>query len=167
MNCREAQDQIFAERDGALDATQRAALAAHVAGCPDCRRVSSEVAAGFEAWRTLARNVTVPDSEREWHAIRRQIRGGVAAGEVRLTPSRPGWLTWLVAPLAAAAALALALVISLPSGDRPASPATSPDLVARADSVQVGGRNSSTMVYVDERSGWLIVMASDAPLKSG
>jgi hypothetical protein len=164
MNCREAQTQIFAERDGALAENERAALVSHVAQCGDCRRIREDLATALAHWKTTAQNTLVPDAEREWHAVRRKIRGGVAAGEVRLTPRRPGLLTWLTVPLAAAGALALALFISVPTGPQPE--AVTPQ-VARAESVEVSGRSASTMVTVDEQSGWLIVRASDVTVKQG
>lgn len=167
MNCREAQNQIFAERDGALAETERAALVSHVAQCGGCRQLREDLASALTHWKTTAQTIAVPDAEREWHAVRRKIRGGVEAGEVRLTPRRPTLLTWLTAPLAAAAALALALFISLPD-NRPAHEGVSPAThLARADSVEVSGRAASTSVYVDDKSGWLIVWASDAAPKKG
>jgi hypothetical protein len=168
MNCREAQTQIFAERDSALGDPERAALVAHVAACGACRRVREDLTTTLAYWKTTAQAVVVPDAEREWHAVRRKIRGGVEAGEVRLTPRRPGWLTWLTVPLAAAGALALALYVSMPTGN-PTNPGVRPSTapVARADSVEVGGRNASTMVFLDDKSGWLIVQASDVTPKQG
>jgi hypothetical protein len=168
MNCREAQTQIFAERDGALGEPERAALVSHVAACGDCRRIREDLASVLTHWKTAAQNVVVPDAEREWHAVRRKIRGGVEAGEVRLAPRRPRLLTWLTVPLAAVGALALALFISMPTGPAPdprVEPAVTP--VARAESVEVRGRNASTMVYVDDKSGWLIVAANDIAPKRG
>src|SRR3954471_10104074 len=168
MNCREAQNQIFAERDGALAETERAALVSHVAGCGDCRRMREDLAVTLTHWQATAQDAAVPDAEREWHAVRRKIRGGVEAGEVRLTPRRPGLLTWLAVPVAAAGALALALFISTP-GSTPVDGAVHPPAthLARAESVEVSGRAASTMVYVDDKSGWLIVWASDAAPKRG
>ena len=168
MNCREAQNQIFAERDGALPETERAALVSHVAQCPDCRRIREDLVVAVDFWRVEAAKVIVPDAEREWHAVRRKIRGGVEAGEVRLTPRRPGFFTWLAVPLAAVGALALALFISLPTEKPIGVDGQSPGShVARAESVQVSGRNASTMVYVDDKSGWLIVLASETAPKQG
>jgi hypothetical protein len=161
MNCREAHDQILAERDGALGSPERAALISHVEQCGACRRVREDLTATLSLWQTTARNVVVPDAEREWHAVRRKIRGGVESGEVRLTPHRPAFLTWLAVPVAAAAALALALFIAQPGGGDSGKGASSNfTRVARAESVDAG-RNASTMVYMDDKSGWLIVLASD------
>jgi hypothetical protein len=40
-------------------------------------------------------------------------------------------------------------------------------VAARADAVEAPGGNASTMVFVDDRSGWLIVWASDSGGRSG
>lgn len=161
MNCRQAQDHLFADR-GALETTQRAALEAHVATCPACRRISENLTAALTDWQRAVASVPVPDSEREWHAVRRQIRGGVEAGtRVTLRPSPRRFLPWLAVPLGAAAAIATALyVASDPSQSVPSAPH---GIVARADSVEAPGA-AQTMVYVDEKSGWLVVYAKDSQL---
>lgn len=154
MNCREAQDRILTERDGALDQTSRVALAGHLADCAGCRRVRDDLTAAVSAWRAEVANVRVPDAEREWHAVRRKIRGGetAAAGPAR---SRRSLFTWIALPLGAAAAAAIALFVS-------PSPQFDPAPIAHVDSVEAPGNNASTMVFVDDKSGWLIVWASDA-----
>lgn len=157
MNCREAQDRILADRAEARDAAGRAALAEHLAACASCRRVQTELADALAAWRHDAATVAVPDADREWQAVRRQIRGG-ATGTARPGRSSRSLFAWLALPLGAAAAAALALFIS---------PATRPQFfgptpLGHVDSVETPGNNASTMVFVDEKSGWLIVWASDA-----
>ncbi|MBL9210668.1 MAG: zf-HC2 domain-containing protein [Opitutaceae bacterium] len=154
MNCREAQHRILTERDGALDEPSRAALAGHLADCAGCRRVQDDLTAALSAWRTEVANVTVPDAEREWHAVRRRIRGG-ETGADRPARSRRSLFTWIALPLGAAAAAALALYVS-------PSPRFDPAPIAHVDSVEAPGNNASTMVFVDDKSGWLIVWASDA-----
>ena len=154
MNCREAQDRILTERDGALDETSRAAVALHVAGCADCRRVRADLTAALESWRADVANVIVPDAEREWHAVRRRMRGG-ETGTQSPARSRRSLFTWIALPLGAAAEAALALFIS-------PSPRFDPAPVAHVDSVEAPGNNASTLVFVDDKSGWLIVWASDA-----
>ncbi len=164
MNCREAQELIFADRDGAPD-NGRAALESHLAHCAGCRQVRANLAAALDDWRDAAEKVAVPDVEREWHAVRRRIRGGAQAGAVTTTPPRRQLFAWLALPLGAAAALALALYISPPRPD-----STLPVLpldVASAESVEAPGNNASTMVIVDDKSGWLIVWASDEQPKQG
>lgn len=165
MNCREAQPQIFAERDGALDPVQRAALDGHLAHCDACRRVRDEFSAVFTAWRVDAIRVAVPDAEREWHAVRRRIRGGAETGAARPARPRRNLFTWIAVPLGAAAAVAVALFVTQPAPTTPvavqhAVQHTTPH-VARADSVEAPGNNASTTVFVDDKSGWLIVWASD------
>jgi hypothetical protein len=167
MNCREAQSQIFAERDGALDNNQRATLEGHVASCATCQRVRDDFSAALTAWRNETANAPVPDAEREWHAVRRRIRGGAEAGTAAAARSRPAFFPWLAVPFGAAAALIVALSVA-PSnrdasgGQESATPPASQ--VARAVSVEVPG-HASTMVFVDEKSGWLFVQASDTIAK--
>lgn len=161
MNCREAQHQLFAERDSASDSTRRAALDGHVAECADCQRIRDDLVLAFATWRADATNVVVPDSEREWHEVRRKIRGGATASSAAIPPRR-NWLSWVAVPLGAAAALTLALSVTRQTTELPVKSRSAPQ-VARADSVEAPGNNASTMVFVDDKSGWLIVWASDAP----
>ena len=164
MNCHEAQNHLFAARDSALDSNQRASLDGHVAHCANCRRMRDDLVAAFSVWRKETAEAPVPDVEREWHAVRRRIRGGADAGTTTtLARPRRNFLPWLAVPIGAAAALALALYVGSENGATP--PTTAPGAprthIARADSVEVPG-NASTMVYVDDKSGWLIVWASDS-----
>lgn len=163
MNCREAQSHLFAEGDGALDHNQRVTLEAHVGQCPDCRRIRDDLTAALSAWRSAAATTPVPDVEREWHAVRRRIRGGAETGTA--APARPArpFFPWLMVPVGAAAALALAVYIASPKPEgtvTPAGSAESAPRIARADMVEVPG-GASTIVFVDNKSGWLFVQASD------
>lgn len=161
MNCRQAQDHLFADR-GALDDNQRAALDAHVAACPACRRISENLTAALTDWRRAAELAPVPNAEREWHAVRRKIRGGAEAGATdTITPARRRFLPWLALPLGAAAAIATALYVAQDPTQAPAG--TAHGTIARADSVEAPGA-AQTMVYVDEKSGWLVVYAKDNQL---
>lgn len=161
MNCPEAQRHLFAEAERALDSTQRAALDGHVAQCAGCRRIRDDLSGAIAAWRHENAVAAVPNVEREWQAVRRKIRGGVEAGSTAAHPRR-GLFTWIAIPIGAAAALALALYVGPRTARTPAASAPPPTVqVARADSIEVPG-NASTMVYVDDKSGWLIVWASDA-----
>jgi hypothetical protein len=76
MNCREAQDRILTERDGALDQTSRVALAGHLADCAGCRRVRDDLTAAVSAWRAEVANVRVP---------------GRRARVARRPPKNSGW----------------------------------------------------------------------------
>ena len=162
MNCQEAQDQIFAERDSAPDTTARAALEGHVAHCADCRRIRDDLTAVFVTWRNDAAKVVVPDAEREWHAVRRRIRGGAAAGEqVATSRARRNIFGWLAVPLGAAAACAIAFV-ALRQDPAPKSHHGRPQ-IAQADYVEAPGNNASIVISVDDKSGWVFVVASDEP----
>src|SRR6187549_930473 len=112
MNCREAQPHIFAERDGALDDLRRAALDGHLAQCDACRRIRDDLTAALTSWRADVNRVAVPDVEREWHAVRRRIRGGAETGAARSARPRRNLFTWIAVPVGAAAALAFALFVS-------------------------------------------------------
>lgn len=161
MNCRQAQDHLFADR-GALENDQRDALDAHVATCPACRRINENLTAALTDWRRAAELAPVPDSEREWHAVRRKIRGGAEAGTTgTIAPARRRFLPWLAVPFGAAAAIATALYVA--SDPSQASDGATHSHIARADSVEAPGA-AQTMVYVDEKSGWLVVYAKDNQL---
>ncbi len=165
MNCRQALSLIATERDGSIETAARAGLEAHLAGCAGCRRARSDLAATLEAWRTEVTTVKPPDPDREWLALRRRHRG--AADSERPIPGfHRGRFAWAGISLAAAAALTLALFFPRPTAIDPTANATKP-AVARVDSVEVPGRNTSTMVFVDDKSGWLIVWASDAVGQAG
>ena len=160
MNCREAQSQIFAARDGAPDENPRAALEGHVAHCAACRQVRDNLTAALGAWRTDSARATVPDAEREWHAVRRRIRGGVETNPTVARPRR-SIFAWLPLTLGAAAAAAIALVVVVQQSSSESAGSLSGKVTARADYVEAPGHNASTMVFVDDKSGWVIVLASD------
>ena len=161
MNCRKAQSQIFAERDGALENSLRVALDGHLTSCGDCRRMRENLTAALTAWRIEVIQTPVPDAEREWHAVRRRIRGGVEAGAVRDSRPRRNLFTWVAVPVGAAAAVALAFFVS-PQTSSPLQPGEHIGAhVARANSVEVPGNDATTMVFVDDKSGVLFVLAAD------
>jgi len=153
MNCRSVQRQLSAERDGALAINERAALDSHLAGCADCRRFQSTMKDAAEAWRTTTAQVRMPDAELAWQAVRREIRSSSTASG-RAAP----WFSRWALPIGAAAALAVVAVIVGPQWKQ--APVAPKRDVARADFVEVGS-GSSAMVYVDDKSGWLVVWAAD------
>lgn len=167
MNCREAQSQIFAERDGALDHSQRAALDRHLALCDGCRRSRETFTAALTAWRIEVSQVTVPDAEREWHAVRRRLRGGMEAGAERPERPRRSLFTWLAVPVGAAAAVALAFFVAPSSAPQHSPEAHGGANIARANSVEVSGSKAPSMIFVDDKSGWTFVWAADANPKRG
>lgn len=153
MNCREAESQIFAERDGALEQVQRAALVEHLGRCPGCQRLRDGFAAAIDGWRAETQHARVPDAELEWQKLRREIRGG-AGSKAAAASRRP--LVWFSIPLAAAAALVFAFVLNTKS------PEATPQAVARATpSTTAAPEKSSTVVFTDEKSGWTFVVAAD------
>lgn len=112
-------------------------------------------------WRQDAAKVVVPDPEREWHAVRRRIRGGAALGNVAAASHpRRNIFAWLALPLGAAAACAIAFV-ALRHNSGPAH-AGRPQ-IAQADYVEAPGNNASIVISVDDKSGWVFVVASDEP----
>ena len=167
MNCREAQSHLFTARDSALENDLRAALDGHFASCDGCRRMRDDLTAALTVWRAGTHQATLPDAEREWHAVRRRIRGGEEAGAARATRPRRNLFTLLAVPLGAAAAVALALFVS------PTSTSTIPGHdhaganIARAHPVEVSGSQAPSMVFVDDKSGWTFVWANEAAPKRG
>ncbi|MCX6955143.1 MAG: zf-HC2 domain-containing protein [Verrucomicrobia bacterium] len=155
MNCRTAQRLLSAERDGALAAPERAGLAAHVAGCAECRQFQAALGEAGNRLRSAAARVPVPDEERAWQDIHREIR----AARPEATRAWWGPVKWAL-PLGAAATLAVILAWA-PSDDDLVSQS-----VARAEFVEVPG-DASSVVYVDDKSGWLVVWASAPAAKGG
>ena len=167
MNCREAQSHLFRERDAALDNIQRVALDGHLAQCDGCKRVREDLTAALTVWRIETTQVTMPDAEREWHAVRRRIRGGDEAGAAHTARPRRNLFSFIAVPLGAAAAVALALFVSPKlSSDLPAEGHAGATL-ARAHPVEVSGSSAPTMVFVDDKSGWTFVWATEAAAKRG
>jgi anti-sigma factor RsiW len=149
MNCRAAQRLLSAERDGPLGNSERANLEAHLAGCRECRQARSVIAAVVDRWRSSSAAITVPDAERAWQDIRREIRTSAPADA---RGSRAA-LRWAL-PLAAAATLGLAVTMA-PRWLENSSEVINLE-VARADFVETA-QNTSSVVYVDDKSGWLVV----------
>jgi anti-sigma factor RsiW len=156
MNCREATPQIFAERDGALDEIQRAALAEHLAHCAGCRKMRESFATAVDALRHSTEQVRVPDAELEWQKLRREIRGG--AGSTAATSTRR--MAWFGLPLAAAAAVALAFFMNSPTSDQ--TDGAERTRLAIAKSADPAVASPSTVVFVDDKSGYVFVWADEA-----
>ncbi|MEO5958062.1 MAG: zf-HC2 domain-containing protein [Opitutaceae bacterium] len=155
MNCREATPQIFAERDGALDETQRAALAEHLTQCTGCQKMRDSFATAVDALRHSTEQVRVPDAELEWQKLRREIRGG--AGSTAAASTRR--MAWFGLPLAAAAAAAVALFMN--TGPTNQTGATDQQRTAIAKGADPAGASPSTVVFVDDKSGYVFVWADD------
>ncbi len=164
MNCHEAQNALFADRDDPLAPSQQAALEAHLATCGECERVRHGLEAALSSWRDQSASVAIPDSQREWHAVRRRIRGGVEASGPATSRRRRGLFTWISIPIgAAAAALAVALYVG-PFSLKSPEPAPSLAQTARVNPATPEPA-ASNMVFVDDKSGWLVVWSSESNLK--
>jgi len=148
MNCRTAEDQICVERDHALDAAGLRALDEHVQACASCRQKRESLTLAIAAWRTATVTVGVPDAQREWESVRRQIRGVATTPELRASPRRHFGLPWLALPLGAAAAIMMAFYVN-----RGPAPVSS---VGRNDAVEVSAADGS-VVFVDDKSGWVVI----------
>ena len=164
MNCRDTHSLILAERDGALSPAQRTELSAHLKSCPACRQMRLQVASALEDYARSIADVPVPDANESWREV--QGRLNQPTRQRRLAP-----VIWLGAPLAAAAAVALAFLSLDPTvppsveKSRTALAKVQPE-VARAEFVEAGDVNASTMVYVDKESGWLVVWATNVDTQS-
>jgi len=125
-------------------------VAAHVAACPDCRRLQADLATMWATWRADTAQVAIPDEKAAWEELRPLLRQSAKRNPRRLAP-----LLWISAPLAAAAAFAFVLL-------NPAVPTVNESAMAvHADYVEAGNPAASTLVYVDKESGWLVVWATE------
>lgn len=157
MNCREAEQYIFLRRDGALEESQRAALASHLETCASCRRMQNDLDAFVATWRNGDAEVRMPDADLEWRKLQRTLER---------SPERVpiSWAKWIAMPAAVAAAAAVALYIA-PGNDpsHPAAPAS--ERIARQETpsavTPATASVASTVVYVDDKSGWTFVWAPD------
>lgn len=156
--CRDTLPLLLAEPDGTLDAAGLARLEAHVATCPACRQQRAALAAARQVLLRPVPADRVPDAALAWRELRPQLRGDRTATAADGTPRRPFRWWSLTAPLATAAVFAFALITTRPD-TTPSSTQAVPE-VARADYVQAAP-DASTLVYVDQSSGWLIVWASE------
>jgi predicted anti-sigma-YlaC factor YlaD len=158
MNCHAVQQLLSAERDQTLGADAHGSIEAHLAECPACRKMRLTLAETAIAWRTTTARMRVPDERLEWQRLRRRLNGDTAR-EAR--PARGIFTLGRSATFAAAAAvIALGLFVAPAWLHQTPVPNASP--VATTDFVEVGGDASSAMVFVDDKSGWLVVWAADA-----
>lgn len=168
MNCRDNESLILAERDGALDKAQLAALSDHVATCPACAKLRANLGTALETYRTGLTGVTVPNADEAWRELQGRLHQPAKRERRPLAP-----VIWFTAPFAAAAALTFAFIINRPVAPAPEAPAArlaaattlahapfDDSVIAGADYVEAGDPNASTLIYVDKESGWLVVWAS-------
>ncbi len=144
MNCRDIESLILAERDGVLTTEQHVVLSTHVATCPACRELHTRIAEASAFLKTDAANVPVPDVNAEWRDLRARLQPA-STKPLKKRPLAP--LLWFGGPLAAAAALAVAFFVSRPA---PVSDEST----------------TSTIAYVDNESGWLVVWTAESDAKT-
>ena len=157
MNCRDTEPLLLAETDGVLTPDQRAALERHVAACPACQQMRDRLREATATFRADAAQVTVPDADEEWRIIRAQL----AETESRPERKRLAPVIWFSTSLAAAAAIA---VMFFGPQSKPVEPA--PPVVAQVNAPESTVADGSTISYVDQESGWLVVMAADNSAKT-
>lgn len=161
MNCRDIEPLLLAERDGVLTSEQHAVLAGHVAACPACRQFRAALTEATLFLKTDAANVPVPDADQAWRELRPQLAGE----KTRPAKKRPlAPVIWFGSTLAAAAALTFAFLSRQPQ-PMP-TVILDNDVVAEAEFVEAGDLNASTLVFVDNESGWLVVWATDVDTMS-
>lgn len=162
MNCITALRLFSAERDGALHGDQRGQLESHVATCRRCRQARAAITLSIADWRASAGQANPPNTERVWQAIRSHVRNETPPQKTTLSMRGAGWV--LPAGAVIALALAAAAIPRWQNQLRAAAVVHRP-ATAHADFVEVPN-NASSIVYVDDQSGWLVVW-SDTPPAGG
>jgi len=162
MNCRTASRLLSAERDRVLSPEERTGFESHLAGCAKCQQARAVMAASLIHWQATAKEAELPEVEHAWQDIRRATRSTAPAQSANAL----GALRWAV-PLGAAAALAIVAAVAPRSGSsRVEAAQVAQREVAHADFVEVPA-NASSMVYVDDQSGWLVVWSESDATPSG
>jgi anti-sigma factor RsiW len=159
MNCREAEELMFAASDGALDENRRSGLGRHMAACEPCRLLQARLEEAAVAWRLSDAQVAVPDAAKAWYDVRRRIRNGETGANARVS----SWRLWVGIPAASLAALALVAAVALRWTDAHGTTAKSIGETARAEYVEMENPGTSPVVFVDEETGWLVVWSVDQP----
>lgn len=143
-----------------MSESERAALSQHLAQCEDCRSYQLALPEVAAAIRAEADSVSLPDVAAEWSTLQSRLNSPARSSTGKRRLSAP--VLWLGAPLAAAAGLAF-LFINPSQETTVKETALSDDtMVTHVDYVKSGDPNASTMVYVDQDSGWLVVWATNS-----
>ncbi len=126
MTCAEARERMLeAERTDLSGATE-SELSLHLRGCARCRRAANRILeAERELWGALAAATPVRGAEE-------------AVGTVRRRAQRRRWV-WRVAPLAAAAGLAVALIARREQVQQSLPPASAPSIRSGRSGLAVEG----------------------------
>lgn len=158
-SCQHITSLLIAEPDGRLTPAEQAEIEGHVAECAACRQQRAMLAAIPASLQAVTQSVSTPNPQQEWMRLRSQLPKQRSQGK-RQTPKTPFWLQWSFPLGAAAAAVVVALVTHFRYSDRISLEQRSAT-VARAEYVQAENADS-TLVYVDQESGWLIVWADSS-----
>lgn len=158
-SCRHITSLLIAEPDGRLTPAEQAEIEGHVAECAACRQQRAVLTAIPASLQAVTHAVSSPNPQQEWMRLRAQLPKQRLQGKSQ-PPKTPFWLQWSFPLGAAAAAVVVALVTHFRYSDRVSTERLSAT-VARADYVQAENADS-TMVYVDQESGWLIVWAESS-----
>jgi anti-sigma factor RsiW len=149
MNCSQAGKALSRHLDGELPAGEVASLEKHLSSCSACRETAAEWRGYGSALRADAPN-EIPDPTKAWHDIRRSLRN--RENPIPTTDARPWWarpLPW--AGVAATVALfTVGTFFQL-------SPSSGFPYGSAVESVDTDLPGASTVVYVDEETGWNIV----------
>jgi anti-sigma factor RsiW len=149
MNCNQAEKALSRYLDGELPAGEVADLEQHLASCSSCRETADEWQGYGETLRADAPERT-PDPTKAWHDIRRSLRN--RENPITPTTSRPWWIRPL--PWTGAAATVALFTIGYFFGFSPSSEFPKGNTVEYVDTDLPG---ASTVVYVDDETGWNIV----------
>ena len=163
MNCLASQKQLLRAQDEALHDQQHSTLAAHLSSCPQCSEFEASLRQISADIKNEAASVPVPDADETWQGIQSRLQ---PTGESETTSKRFAPLIWITAPLAAAAAFAFAFLPSHSTSDFD-SVAMSEASATQVDYVETDNPNATTMVYVDNQSGWLVVWTDDTSVTNG
>lgn len=152
MKCLEAQQLLALAPDGELTELQLAALEQHNVTCLACREFAQQQHKASGVLRRDTALVALPEIEAEVRAVRVRLSAKQPARLGKLAP-----VLWIGASLAAAAALVFAFLGSHLAPHPTTSPSAASALV---NYIVPGDPDASTVVYVDQASGWLVVWAS-------
>jgi len=138
MNCTEAREAMLVAEPAELRGETETPLAAHVAGCADCRRASSMIAGGTtQLGLAIARRASRP--------ARRVSRRAIGL---------------VVVPLAAAAAFAVVKAGPFSRHPEPPRVSRSPLPVARTVSLEVGRGQQATVLKTADPKVTVIWLSS-------
>ncbi len=137
MNCTQARETFSELLDPRTAATAHLDARTHLAGCPDCQREFSALSQTLAALDTMPTPTPSPRLRKNFYAMLEEEKHSAAsvrvAAERERRAHRVSWLGWILAPIGAAALLALGFV----AGRRTAPPtAPAADTVAMREEIK-------------------------------